>query len=490
MQKTSGVIQMRSNAGVANLLLVLLMSLVAIVVVAVVQSRLLLAIQRNRSLSDILIASYDSESTVNDILRTILGYSATFPPDGVWPPLADGTVIEVKTEDIDPNTKKLSLIARRPFAVSKIEAVKNTTAVVSQYDNFEVALSLDCTASMVEVSDQSNPLLPRSEWKSRMRAEKEAVLYLINYIEDHVPNKDKLKLGINVFRDNTRWLQATIDTANVVRSDQVFDKTRLINAIEYAYPNGPDCDPYNPLTYKATLDCWEKLYLNTTLCNGIDCYIDVDKTKFDKFPACGNPIGKPERLNGNTSISSGLIFSEDNLTKPRLPTTKQAIVLVTDGSPNVAIKDLRDAVINPYGCDNQYYCANRLSFCKLAVRPISGYNTGPVSVGDCQNIGGTYIYGDPCKQPAKDQVACSMADHSQNVSQNGNAPGRRDPDVDLYMLTVYSGVAQELKNLYTDYIDSNYIELNNAGELSAKLSEIFKIITTSSSTITIRRVTP
>ena len=533
----------KNRHGFSNLLIMIFFAFLATLVIAVIQSRLLLAIARNKSLSDILIAQYASESTINDILKRIISFGATsFPAEQT---LADGTVIDLMITGTNPQT--FTLTAKRPYAVSKIEAIKNTTLISGGFDNYEIVLALDCTSSMTDLSDESEP--DRNKWISRMHAEKIAVLNLISFI-NALANKDKIKLGISVFRDNARWLQASAgNDSDLVLPTNDYSITppgRLVGAINYAFPDDPDCVKADGTTdtgnTQPSLKCWDRILRDPAICYDSGCSIPSAYAKFEKFPACNNPLTLTgsktiKSLNGNTSISSGVMFAEDNITRPRPANTKQAIILITDGGGAVAIVDVADPITNPFGCGNQYYCANYYGYCNNLPTPFSGYNTGEKSVGNCEKKSGLsptgkdicnlatnicnipeqpapspgkpcfadkscYVYGESlrpinyglsCSKTATSQLACAMADQTRTVSENSlslSGKGRRDPEIDLYMLTVYSWIEPALENMYKKYIDTNYIKLSSANELTGKLNDIITIINSSSTSIQLRRVTP
>ncbi len=183
------------RSGGANLLLVLFISILATLIIASIQSRLLLQIQRSRAKSDILVAEYHAQSQVYDLLARMSYPNFSLPAGKTQlPAFTDGTILTIENGG-NAIHQKIIVTAVRPFAVSKIELtriVDYTTSHVSQ--KLAIVLALDCTSSL----DATDTSTRRTRWVE----EREAVKTFIKNIDPNVA------LGITLFRVNTDWLVA------------------------------------------------------------------------------------------------------------------------------------------------------------------------------------------------------------------------------------------------------------------------------------------
>src|SRR3990172_6393016 len=140
--------------GVSTLLAVFMVMFVGIFLVAVMQSRFLLAVYRSVSGADRVIAGYKSESVVYDIIAKFLGgypHAFTFP-FSTTETLNDGTVLSVDGI-LDGGGQRLLVVANREYALTRLEMSRGVRETQQQEVEAQVVLALDCSAGMDEKAD-------------------------------------------------------------------------------------------------------------------------------------------------------------------------------------------------------------------------------------------------------------------------------------------------------------------------------------------------
>lgn len=275
------------QSGITTLITVLFLAMVATFVVAVIQSRLLVSIFRQKSLSDVLRASYGAESETYDLLTRIISYGMSFPPD--YQRSDNGTELTVDTT-IDANFQRMTVTAQRPFSVQRLEIVSGSLEQ-SAVSNMEIILALDCTGSMNSPADPNcDPR--RQTCISRMQEQKNAAISFIQGIAN-LEYAENFKIGVTVFEHVAIWFP----DANGVNITPTYDTSASKTAILSA--------------------------LNTQLTGDRNTSLACDAVQ-----------------NGGTNVGAGFAFANAYFAAtPPDPNTKRAEVLITDGLPSSRITD-------------------------------------------------------------------------------------------------------------------------------------------------------
>jgi len=246
--------------------------IVATFIIATIQARLLLSVQRSRSLSDSLIAQYHSESVIYGALtRFIDGYPVS---DGSTT-LDDGTELEITT-NVTATEQMLTALAKRPFAVTKLVASRDVTETTLT-SGLEMIVSFDCTGSMNFSATAGNVSAPVGS--RRIDVAREALFDLLNVIETTAAPYPPgiFKIGINGYGVNSVNLQDLTSDIDVLRNT-------VNNEILISQNSGQ------------------------TFCGGV--------------------------ING-TNIGIGFTSAYDYFdANPAPPNTKRAVVVITDGATN------------------------------------------------------------------------------------------------------------------------------------------------------------
>ena len=260
--------------GVSTLLAVFMVMFVGIFLVAVMQSRFLLAVYRSVSGADRVIAGYKSESVVYDIIAKFLGgYPQAFTfPFSTTETLNDGTVLSVDGI-LDGGGQRLLVVANREYALTRLEMSRGVRETQQQEVEAQVVLALDCSARMDEKADPTCV----SGCNKRIVEEKNGTLQFINSIISR-PINARFKLGVAVFRVNAGWL---------------IEPTYDMDAVKVAVHSG--------------------LRQNTV-----------------SSPACQGLLGEV----GEVSMGSGLAFSLESLKTLAGEGVAQAVVLVSGDHTN------------------------------------------------------------------------------------------------------------------------------------------------------------
>ncbi len=199
------------HKGIVSILFVLLMAIIATFILIIGQSRILLAIQRGKSMSDILIGTYHAESKLNDLILK-LAKNTINKNDLGTSTLADGTTLDI-TEKKKGNERTITITATRPFAVSGLEAIQDFTPGKS-IDSLELILNIDCTGSM----NYYDP--PNQSQYTLFDREKIAAMHFIDLLIDQ-KQKDPaktIKLGLAAFKIDARWIINPTEDLGLVRS--------------------------------------------------------------------------------------------------------------------------------------------------------------------------------------------------------------------------------------------------------------------------------
>lgn len=478
------------------MVLVLIMSILIVFLIAGWQSRLLLSLHRSRSLSDILVLTYHTESKIYDIIAKFLGgypnaFSWPFGPDNET--LADGTVIT--TSGVENGRRQtLTVLARRLFGSTKMEVVREDNSDVNQFfQDMEILLSLDCTESM------SNPACDGCV-NTRMDEQKTAVLNFLRAVEE-TEGHERVKIGISVFELQARWLNTQYRT----------DGT----------PIGVDVRPDNDLSFLEMRQAVE--------------------TGFTRWGHTGSPACK--KVHDYTSVGSGLTFMHDYLRESKTEGVKQVEVLITDGEPNESILYVTES--GPK-CYPVVFCPHNIDYC-CGGGPLCG-DLG--WYGWCSDA---YVNDENCAIMGRDFLRCALADTNTEwtsewenrfvlqasyepsstpmpsptlrptrtptpfgapsstprptrtptpvgwispTSEPTNTPhptpairGVRDPDVDVYTVTVMESPPPNVMSIFQTY-STHHFNLNEASGLNAILGQILQEIIQSLTSYQIRRVVP
>lgn len=184
------------NQGFVTLIFILAIALIATLILMIGQSRLFLALQRGQSFSDTLIAGYQAESEINDVLyRLITGRTGglTFPYSKN---LGENFKLEASSKTID-GSQTIDIISTRSFAVSQIQAQINSSSLTT-YEQVEIAIMVDCSGSM---DNGAGPGFSGS----RMQAQSAAVINFLTAV-NNLENKDNISVGLGAFSTNKNWV--------------------------------------------------------------------------------------------------------------------------------------------------------------------------------------------------------------------------------------------------------------------------------------------
>jgi len=419
--------------GAATILMVFLVTLMGAFVFIGWQSRLLLLVHRNQSLSDILRATYDSESEIFDIVAKFLGnYPAAFNfPFSTSKTLADGTLLETTGTHVG-NTQTIDVTGKRTFATNKMQ-ISRVISETSEAAKSDIVLVLDCTGSMGEKACASCST-------TRMEEQEKAVLGFLDDLEA-TPGNENIKLGISVFTLNADWLYTSYtgsgDPSGVaVKPDSGLSIAEMRQAVTSGFSYGGE----------------------------------------QGSPAC-------KHLLTYTSIGSGVSFAHDYLRTTASSGNKQIEVVISDGEPNQRIPVSSGCPLNIFCPGDGNYCCPSGSLCNKT-KPLSADGNG----WSCPAGSGT----SRCEPYARDFLRCVMADSNTDwVPEKYTGPtpkGVRDPNVDVYAVTVLDNPPASVTQIFSTYA-TKYYNSADADDLSEILEDIFEEIITLS-TITIKRVVP
>jgi hypothetical protein len=244
-----------NEKGAVVLLYVSLVAVIVTLLLVAVQSRSMLSTKRNIASADSLLANYDAESEVNDFLAKLVGgfISTSDLKHGIsFDKNVSGTNIHIEANTVvsgKNETQTVTATAKRAYAVSKIEGIREINTTEDTPKDVEIALILDCTSSM---NNTANPLDPSKG--SRFKQERIAAAdSFIQKIID-LPNNNKYHLGVGIFGTNAKWIDTswvTGKTGVVLSPDNTMslaDIKSIINAGITDTRNGGICKEVNDYT--------------------------------------------------------------------------------------------------------------------------------------------------------------------------------------------------------------------------------------------------
>ncbi len=436
-------VEFLQNKGVASYLTVIFMALVATLVIAVIQSRLITGIYRQRALSDTLKSSYGAESKIYDILAKVIYYGAT-PPSGTET-LPDGTELNFIFQTISPDIQRVIVTAERPFAVNKIIADRQFN-ITGGVDKVEMILALDCTGSMGAKAD---PSCSGSDCISKMTAQKNAVKHFLQTI-DAMVEKDKIYTGLAVFAGG-------LELGTTLNDAQWF-------TINGGLPTRQIATPTND--YDKLLSILET-GLQTNRENSPACC----------FAASGFRNADCQLETRGTSVGSGYAFINDYFKNNPIPedqVVKRFEIVVTDGLPNSRNLEYPDC-------------------------PFTDFSPSPPPPPYCREpmLPPYDSYASACVKEAKNYLRCTLADQEQNIDEFPASlqpfSGLRDVENSAYGVVVYGGVPNDVREIFLKYAgpeNQNYFETENANNLTNILEDILSDIIETTLKITIKREAP
>ncbi|HBC72664.1 MAG: hypothetical protein UX91_C0005G0042 [Candidatus Amesbacteria bacterium GW2011_GWB1_47_19] len=425
---------MRNTNGVAVMMLVLVVSMIAAFMAIAWQSRILLGVYRNKALSDIIAVSYHGESKANDILGKFLGDypgAFTYNFETPWEDLGDGTQLKVEGKLID-NKETLNITAKRTYASTQYQVTRETETFSAEASDAEIVFSLDCTGSMAAAACADTNICnyqpPGSPFYAitRMDKLKEALIVFLDKLEA-LPGHEKIKIGLSVFTLKSDWMYTSYaadgtPTGQAIKPDNAISSD--IPAIKSAVNNF------------------------------------LGRSGEEHSMAC-------KKILTFTNVGGGLIFAHDYL-KTRKPLGKKQIeILVTDGWSNQRTPHA--------GCSQNIFCPGDAIYC-------SGYGyTCPVPLPNCQMHGWEF-------------TACALASTQQQWQPISFASdpwpvGVRDPEVDMYTVGVYSDPPNYINSAFTNF-SNKYFQNDEAFQLPVILSDIFDEILESFTVINVQRLVP
>ncbi len=340
-----------NRSGITTILVVFLLAMISMFVVVTWQTRLLLGVRRNQSVSDVLGATYRAESEINDIIARFVNFPNYVPPYGLsemW--LGNGRRLTINGSS-EADVQSLLVSAEWPNAETKIElsrqVVANNEAIVN---DAEIVFSLDCTESMGEAA------CPGCD-QTRMEKLKQAVMLFLDTLAGKVGH-EKVRVGISVFALKSDWLYTAYDGAG----------NPLAGSLAVS--------PENALTIPE---------IKAAVENGFRDGGSRGDIAVTASPAC-------IKMLSYTSIGTGLAFVHDYLRPRKEFGKKQIEILVTDGLPNQR---------TPYAnCPQSVFCPGDGSFCPGgSSRLLLGENWNcPVGSGTAS-----------CEPHARDFLRCTLA---------------------------------------------------------------------------------
>jgi len=191
----------KNQQGLAALLFLLVMSAFVVLLLAITQSRLLVALKRSQSSTDTLVATYQAESEANDFLARLEGgylNDDDFPID-ISKSIGDTTLEIVGTAEGD--RQLLTVTTSRSFAVSKIQAERYVQSI-KEVNNVDIILSLDCTSSM---DARVNDPYKTGGGNTRFAHQEEAAASFVDKISK-LEDASKFRVGVMVYGLDSKWL--------------------------------------------------------------------------------------------------------------------------------------------------------------------------------------------------------------------------------------------------------------------------------------------
>ena len=428
---------MKKNSGIVSLTVVIFMMVIMVLILALLQSRILLAIQRTKGAADTILSTYNAESEIYDTLaRFRQGLPLNAKPEET---LADGTKLTTEMVTVG-NEQQINITAKLPFATTKLQMSRLITSTTS-LNGVDLILSLDCTGSMKECADPevtkehgTNQYCNQGGVKETTKFEelRKGTVAFLNGLKD-IPGIP-VRVGVSVFSGDSDWAVLHNTTSQIKPgSASIDDIIQTINS---------DFNTKNPQ--------------NSAGCKVI-----------------------PEE---GTSHASGLLFMHNYFAINTPPDTKQVEVLVTDGEPTTSIPAPQ------CGTDFQYLIpAGNSERCKkfLPFTPI----LNPFTTWSCKPNGADYARGG--QEGTATRLAACMVTNSNRVWE-GSQIGQRNPNIDAYIIATFKQADdQPFKKVMTTEPGVYYYDTENAENLTAILKEdVIKDITKTINEFRIRRVIP
>ncbi|QQS39035.1 VWA domain-containing protein [Candidatus Woesebacteria bacterium] len=417
-----------NQSGAVILLYVLIIAIIAALLLAVAQSRLLLALRRTKSASDSLVSTYQAESIANDYLARFIGgyldkddmpFNESFEI-GSSRIVASGNQLE--------NVQTFLVTSELGYSASKVRA-ERTIYSLGNVEKIDIILSLDCTGSMDAGASCPNCFTR----PTRFDAQKEAAINFVNNIKD-LENSNKFNIGINVFGIDAKWL---VSSRGDVSPDAGYTFDEIISALNDGFGSTRQESPA--------------------------CQSVMDSTSV-----------------GSAYDMSHKYFADDNTG------TKQIEIVITDGIPNSRVPSSGcplsvfcpafpiDTINNNY-CDTNEYGWQCYLYEQYKDGPWDATNFNAVAYSICEPLG-------------KDYLKCALADKETYIPGLG-IYGQRKPETDAYSVTIFNNPPKDVINIFRNY-STNYFNASQADQLPSILSEVLEDIVSERSIVTLHREIP
>lgn len=429
------------NKGIISLTVVVFMMVMMVLILALLQSRILLGIQRTKGTADTILSTYNAESEIYDTLaRLSLGHD--FDLAKKERRLSDGTKLITEGHQVGADTV-ISFTAELPFATTKLEVTQKMDNTTTSFGLMDIVLALDCTNSMAECADPANQDCRNNSKQTRFEVLKQSVISFLDELEQvtDIP----IRIGIMIFTGDGQWLKTTA---------------------------GEEITPTSGVSIQTMKDTISQTFKKVPYATGSACN-DIT----ENFPD-----------GGGTSQATGLQFMHKYFAN-KLPNTKQVEVLITDGGPTTAIPSAP--------CNLPYFVVESESdtyACGTTGKYIPMMD--PTQIWSCKPYQGSrWIFGneDPnwnSADTAERAFSCYIAD--KNTIWEGSTYGQRDPEVDSHVVVTYKLPATEpLKAVYANYPGVYVYDMDKATQLQDTLkNQVLGSIQSSIQETKIRRVIP
>ncbi len=222
--------------GIATIIIVIMISIVALFIVFTWQSRLLLAVYRHRSLSDILAADYAAESEVFDLVHRYLKYPNFDMGSNYLRNFGPGQSLQVTATGTSEN-RTLDFLARWPYASTSFQLTKtNSGEGTVNFDKVEIAMGIDCSPSM---NSKACPTCGTSRIYQLQKALSAFIREITNITP--VATRDKFYLGLMPFQRTAAWATDSLGqvkpTNDLSRLQNLVDNSGTWNSVS----NSPLC---------------------------------------------------------------------------------------------------------------------------------------------------------------------------------------------------------------------------------------------------------
>jgi len=273
----------KNQKGAITVIFLAVVALVLILILTATQSRLLLSLRRSQSSIDILLANYEAESEVNNIMAKLIGGYLKKSNIPKTTKVIGGVRIEIEGKDTG-ETQTVTATVLRGLAVGRVQGVRKLTSIET-LDNVEIVLMLDCTGSM-DATD-ADPNCTGSNCPTRFDALRTAAVNFVNDISK-LPDRDNIKLAVGIFGTSSAWLQYQ---GRDITSNSGLSFNQIANAIQTG----------------------------------------INRKRVG---------GQCERVLDYTSIGTAFRHAHDYLATTKKTDTKQVEIVITDGEPNSRLPDV------------------------------------------------------------------------------------------------------------------------------------------------------